>query len=345
MKYRLLPGTELNVSEVCLGTMTWGEQNSEADGHAQLDYAVAQGINFIDTAEMYPVPPNGITQGRTETILGSWLARQPRDNLVIASKVAGPGRRDWIRGGRTDLTRDVIAEAVDTSLARLQVDHIDLYQIHWPQRNVPMFGATEFDPANEKDGPPIREQVEGMAALIRAGKIRHYGLSNETAWGVCEFHRAAKELGVPGPVTIQNSYSLVSRGVDNDLAEVLFRDRMSLLAYSPLAGGTLSGKYRDGARPPDARFTLFDGIGLRFRKPIVHEAVAAYAALAERRGLTLVQLALGYVRSRWFLGAAIVGATTMAQLAEDVAAAQVELDAQTLAEIAAVQVRYPNPAG
>jgi len=345
MKYRLLPGTELNVSEVCLGTMTWGEQNSEADGHAQLDYAVAQGINFIDTAEMYPVPPNGITQGRTETILGSWLARQPRDNLVIASKVAGPGRRDWIRGGRTDLTRDVIAEAVDTSLARLQVDHIDLYQIHWPQRNVPMFGATEFDPANEKDGPPIREQVEGMAALIRAGKIRHYGLSNETAWGVCEFHRAAKELGVPGPVTIQNSYSLVSRGVDNDLAEVLFRDRMSLLAYSPLAGGTLSGKYRDGARPPDARFTLFDGIGLRFRKPIVHEAVDAYAALAERRGLTLVQLALGYVRSRWFLGAAIVGATTMAQLAEDVAAAQVELDAQTLAEIAAVQVRYPNPAG
>ena len=345
MKYRLLPGTELNVSEVCLGTMTWGEQNSEADGHAQLDYAVAQGINFIDTAEMYPVPPNGITQGRTETILGSWLARQPRDDLVIASKVAGPGRRDWIRGGRTDLTRDVIAEAVDTSLARLQVDHIDLYQIHWPQRNVPMFGATEFDPANEKDGPPIREQVEGMAALIRAGKIRHYGLSNETPWGVCEFQRAAKELGVPGPVTIQNSYSLVSRGVDNDLAEVLFRARMSLLAYSPLAGGTLSGKYRDGARPPDARFTLFDGIGLRFRKPIVHEAVDAYAALAERRGLTLVQLALGYVRSRWFLGAAIVGATTMAQLAEDVAAAQVELDAQTLAEIAAVQVRYPNPAG
>ena len=345
MKFRMLPGTQLNVSEVCLGTMTWGEQNSEADGHAQLDYAVAQGINFIDTAEMYPVPPNGTTQGRTETILGSWLARQPRDNLVIASKVAGPGRRDWIRGGRTDLTRDVIAEAVDTSLARLQVDHIDLYQIHWPQRNVPMFGATEFDPANEKDGPPIREQVEGMAALIRAGKIRHYGLSNETAWGVCEFHRAAKELGVPGPVTIQNSYSLVSRGVDNDLAEVLFRDRMSLLAYSPLAGGTLSGKYRDGARPPDARFTLFDGIGLRFRKPIVHEADAAYAALAERRGLTLVQLALGYVRSRWFLGAAIVGATTMAQLAEDVAAAQVELDAQTLAEIAAVQVRYPNPAG
>jgi aryl-alcohol dehydrogenase-like predicted oxidoreductase len=345
MKYRVLPGTQLNVSEVCLGTMTWGEQNNEADGHAQLDYAVAQGINFIDTAEMYPVPPNGTTQGRTETILGTWLARRPRANLVIATKVAGPGRRDWIRGGRTDLTRDVIAEAVDTSLARLHIDYIDLYQVHWPQRNVPMFGATEFDPAKEKEGPSIREQVEGMAAMIKAGKIRHYGLSNETAWGVCEFRKAAKELGVPGPVTIQNSYSLVSRGVDNDLAEVLFREGMSLLAYSPLAGGTLAGKYMGGAKPPNARYSLFDGIGLRFRKPMVHEAVDAYAALARQRGLSLVELALGYVRSRWFLGASIIGATSMDQLREDIAAAQVELDAQTLADIAAVQVRFPNPAG
>ncbi len=345
MKYRTLSGTDLNVSEVCLGTMTWGEQNSEAEAHAQLDYAIAQGINFIDTAEMYPVPPNATTQGRTETILGTWLARRPRGDLVIASKVAGPGRRDWIRGGRTDLTRDVIAEAVDTSLARLRIDYIDLYQIHWPQRNVPMFGATEFDPAKEREGPSIAEQVEGMAALIRAGKIRHYGLSNETAWGVGEFQREAKALGVAGPVTIQNSYSLVSRGVDNDLAEVLFREGMSLLAYSPLAGGMLSGKYLSGTRPPDARFTLFDGIGVRFRKPIVHEAVEAYSALAKRRGLSLVQLALGFVASRWVLGAAIVGATTMAQLEEDIAAAQLPLDGETLSEIAALQVRYPNPAG
>jgi aryl-alcohol dehydrogenase-like predicted oxidoreductase len=347
MKYRLLPGTQLNVSEVCLGTMTFGEQNSEAEGHAQLDYAVAQGINFIDTAEMYPIPPKAATQGRTESILGAWLARRTgaRGNLVIATKVAGPGRRDWIRGGRTDLTRDVIAEAVDTSLARLRIDHIDLYQIHWPQRNVPMFGATEFDPAKETQGPPIHEQVEGMAAMIRSGKIRHYGLSNETAWGVCAFRQAAKELGVPGPVTIQNSYSLVSRNVDNDLAEVLFREQMSLLAYSPLAAGMLSGKYSRGAQPPNSRFTLFDSAGLRFRKPIVNEAVDAYAALAAQRGLTLVQLALGYVRSRWFMGASIVGATTLAQLAEDIAAAQVVLDAGTLADIAAIQTRYPNPAG
>ena len=184
-----------------------------------------------------------------------------------------------------------------------------------------------------------------MAAMIKAGKIRHYGLSNETAWGVCEFHRCAKELGVPGPVTIQNSYSLVSRSVDNDLAEVLFREKMSLLAYSPLAAGMLSGKYMGGAQPPNARFTLFDGMGMRFRKPIVHEAVEAYAVLAQRRGMSLVQLALGFVRSRWFLGASIIGATSMAQLEEDIAAAQFELDAETLADIAAIQIRYPNPAG
>ncbi|HEV2977041.1 MAG TPA: aldo/keto reductase [Casimicrobiaceae bacterium] len=345
MKYRTLPGTELSISEVCLGTMTWGEQNSEAEAHAQLDYAVAQGINFIDTAEMYPVPPNVTTQGRSEAYLGNWLARQPRAGMVIASKVAGPGRRDWIRAGRTDLTPEVIAEAVDTSLARLRTEYIDLYQIHWPQRNVPMFGATEFDPAKEKDGPSIRAQVEGMAAMIGAGKIRHYGLSNETAWGVCEFQRVAKELGVAGPVTIQNSYSLVSRSVDNDLAEVLFRERMSLLAYSPLAGGMLSGKYRNAAQPPGSRFTRFDNLGVRFRKPMVREAIEAYAALAEQRGISLVALALGYVKSRWFVSAPIIGATTPSQLAEDIAAAQFELDTQTLSDIAAIQARFPNPAG
>ena len=344
MQYRTLPGTELKVSEICLGTMTWGQQNSEAEAHEQLDYALAQGINFIDTAEMYPVPPNAQTQGRTEKYLGSWLARQQRNHMYIATKIAGPGRRDWIRGGRTDLTKDVIAEAVDTSLARLQTDYIDLYQIHWPQRNVPMFGSTEFDPAKEKGGPPILEQVAGMAAMIKAGKIRYYGLSNETAWGVGEFHRAAKELGVAGPVTLQNSYSLISRNVDNDLAETLFREKMSLLAYSPLAAGILSGKYLGGAQPAGARFSLFDSLGIRFRKPMVSEAVEAYASMAKRRGLTLVQLALGYVASRWFLGASIIGATSMAQLKEDIAGAQLKLDAETLEEIRQIQARFPNPA-
>ena len=344
MEYRTLPGTDMNVSKVCLGTMTWGKQNSEAEAHEQLDYAIAQGINFIDTAEMYPVPPNAETQGRTEKHLGTWLKRQKRDRLYIATKIAGPGRRDWIRGGRTDLTRDVIAEAVGTSLGRLQTDYIDLYQIHWPQRNVPNFGATEFDPSKERSGPPILEQVEGMAAMIKAGKIRHYGLSNESAWGVCQFREAARKLGVPGPVTLQNSYSLVSRNADNDLAETLFREQMSLLAYSPLAAGILSGKYLGGAKPAGARFTLFDSLGIRFRKPMVGEAVEAYATLAKRRGITLVQLALGYVASRWFVGASIIGATSMAQLKEDIAAAQGTLDSETLAEIQKIQTRYPNPA-
>ena len=344
MKYKTLPGTDLKVSEICLGTMTWGEQNSEAEAHAQLDYAFEHGVNFIDTAEMYPAPPNATTQGRTESFVGSWLARRKPANAVIATKVAGPGRRDWIRGGRTDLTRDNIAEAVDTSLARLKVDCIDLYQIHWPQRNVPMFGATEFDPGNERTGPGVEEQVEGLAAMIKAGKIRYYGLSNETAWGVCEFRRVAKALSLPGPVTIQNSYSLVSRGVDNDLAEALFRENMSLLAYSPLGGGILTGKYRGGAKPARSRYVLFDNMSLRFRKPIVHEAIAAHAALAERLGISLVQLALGYVRSRWHLGAMILGATSLAQLEENFAAAEFELDASMLEAIAAVHIQYPNPA-
>jgi aryl-alcohol dehydrogenase (NADP+) len=344
MEYHTLPGTELNVSKVCLGTMTWGQQNTEAEAHEQLDYAVAQGINFIDTAEMYPVPPNAQTQGRTEKHLGTWLVGQKRDRLYVATKVAGPGRRDWIRGGRTDLTKDVIAEAVDTSLARLQTDYIDIYQIHWPQRNVPMFGSTEFDPSKEKDGPSIHDQVAGMAAMIKAGKIRHYGLSNETAWGVCQFREAARKLGLPGPVTLQNSYSLISRNVENDLAETLFREKMSLLAYSPLAAGILSGKYLGGVKPAGARFTLFDSLGIRFRKPMVSEAVEAYSTLAKQRKLTLVQLALGYVASRWFLGASIIGATSMAQLKEDIAAAQITPDAETLEEIRRIQLRYPNPA-
>ena len=345
MRLRRLPGTALDVSELCLGTMTWGEQNSEADAHAQLDFALARGINFIDTAEMYPVPATAATQGRTEEFLGSWIARRGREGLVIASKVAGPGRRAWIRGGRTDLTSETIAEAAGPSLARLHLDCIDLYQIHWPQRNVPQFGAAAFDPSLEREGPAMREQVEGMARLIDAGKIRCWGLSNETAWGVCEARRIARELSVPGPVTVQNSCSLVSRAVEGDLAEAVFREGLAVLAYSPLAGGLLTGKYRGGAKPAASRYTRFDSVGARYRKPIVHEACEAYAEVARARGLTMTQLALGWVRSRWYVGATIVGATTLAQLDEDIAAGLTDLDAATLADIAEVQLRYPNPAG
>jgi aryl-alcohol dehydrogenase (NADP+) len=343
MRTRTLPGTDLAISEVCLGTMTWGEQNSERDAHAQLDRAVELGINFVDTAEMYPAPPRAETQGRTEAFLGRWLAARGRQGLVVATKVAGPGRRDWIRGGRTDLTGDVIAEACETSLARLSIDCIDLYQIHWPQRNVPLFGAKLFDPAQEREGPGIAEQVEAMGALVRAGKIRHWGLSNETAWGIAAFRRTARELGVPGPVTVQNGFNLVSRGAEYELAETLYREHVSLLAYSPLGGGMLTGKYLDGAHPAGARFTEYTNFTARFGTPLAREAVDAYAALARQRGMSLAELALGYVRSRWFVAATIVGVTSIDQLEANVAAARTELDAETLAGLAAIFERYPNP--
>jgi aryl-alcohol dehydrogenase (NADP+) len=343
MRTRILPGTDLAISEVCLGTMTWGEQNTEREAHAQLDRALDLGINFVDTAEMYPAPPRAETQGRTEAYLGRWLAARGRQGLVVASKVAGPGRRDWIRGGRTDLTRDVIAEACETSLARLRIDCIDLYQIHWPQRNVPLFGARQFDPALEREGPGIAEQVEAMGALVRAGKVRHWGLSNETAWGIGAFCRTARELGVPAPVTVQNGFNLVARGAEYELAETLYRERVSLLAYSPLGGGMLTGKYQRGARPPRARFTEYSNFTARFGTPLAREAIDAFATLARERGISLASLALGYLRSRWFVAAMIVGATSVGQLEANVAAARTELDADALAALAALFERHPNP--
>jgi aryl-alcohol dehydrogenase (NADP+) len=344
MKRNTLPNSQLAVTEVCLGTMTWGEQNTEREAHAQLDLAVARGINFIDTAEMYPVPPRAETQGRTELFVGAWLARQQRHSLVIASKVAGPGRRDWLRGGRTALIKANIREACDESLKRLRTDYLDLFQIHWPGRNVPMFGQTQFDPKKEGEAASIPEQVEAMADLVKAGLIRHWGVSNETSWGVTAFAHAASEMGLPRPVTIQNCYSLIARSFDGDLAETCFREKIGLLAYSPLAGGYLSGKYVGGVKPASARFTLFPQFGPRYAKPNVPEAVAAYAALAKSRGLSPAQLALAWTKTRWAVTSTIIGATTLAQLDENIGAFDVSLDKATLAEIEAINARYPSPA-
>ena len=338
MRTTTLGRSGLTVSRIAFGTWQlggdWGATD-EKSATAAIRQAADNGVTFFDTAQAYGF-------GASERLLAEGLRGRPREDLVIATK-------GGLRPGGAGLVRDAGAEwirkGVDESLRALDTDYIDLYQIHWPQRNVPNFGATEFDPAKEKDGPSIHEQVKGMAAMIKAGKIRHYGLSNESAWGVCKFQEAAKALGVPGPVTIQNSYSLISRNVDSDLAETLFRENMSLLAYSPLAAGILSGKYMGGAKPAGTRFVLFDSLGIRFRKPMVSEAVDAYAGLARRRGMTLVELALGYVNSRWFLGASIIGATKMDQLKEDIAAAQVELDKETVQDIREIQYRYPNPAG
>ena len=344
MKLNRLGSSPLTVSELCLGSMTWGEQNTMAEAHAQLDYAFEHGINFIDTAEMYPVPTVAKTYGRTEEFIGPWLVKQQRDKIVLATKIAGPKRKlDWIRGGPSAIDAANIGEALHGSLKRLKTDYVDLYQLHWPERNVPMFGQTEFDPAQEKEDVPIRAQLEAMKRLIDAGKIRCVGLSNETPWGVMEFVRMAKEHGLPHVASIQNAYNLINRTFEMGLAEVAHRTEVPLIAYSPLAFGLLSGKYLAGP-PATARLTLFPQFGQRYGKPNVTEAVAAYAELARRKGMSQATLALAFARSRWFVRSTIIGATSMAQLQENMASAGVALDADTLTEIQRIHLRYPNPA-
>lgn len=342
MKYRQLGSSDLLVSEICLGTMTFGEQNNADDARKQLDYAVEQGVNFIDTAEMYPVPPRAATQGLTEKYVGHWLKDRVRDKLVLATKIAGPARGyDWMRSGPR-IVRQQIEEAVDDSLKRLQTDYIDLYQIHWPDRNVPMFGQTAFDPGAERDATPIAEQLAVLGDMIKAGKIRHIGLSNETPWGVSQFLRTSEQGGLPRVVSIQNAYSLINRTYEFGLAEIGYRERVGLLAYSPLGFGTLTGKYLTASG--SGRITLFPGFGQRYGKPNVNEAVQAYSELARKAGMTPATLALAFVRSKWFVSSTIIGATTMEQLRENIESVETELGEEILREIEAIHTRYPNPA-
>jgi len=349
MKYNRLGNSELLVSEICLGTMTYGQQNSIAEAHQQLDYAIAQGINFIDTAEMYPVPPNAQTQGTTEEYLGEWLAqphiKAQRDKLIIATKIIGTGRNyKWLRDDAiAALSRKNVLQAVEDSLKRLQIDYIDLYQIHWPDRNVPMFGQVEFDPAQEREMVSLHEQIETFADLIKAGKIRYVGVSNETAWGICEFSHLAKIHNLPQIISIQNAYNLVNRTFEINLAEACYRENVGLLAYSPLAFGRLSGKYLQ-TTPPNSRMALFPNFGQRYYKTNVNLAIADYVAIAEKYQLSPVQLALAFVRSRWFVSSTIIGATQMEQLRENIDSAKVQLSAEILTAIEEVHYRYFNPA-
>jgi aryl-alcohol dehydrogenase-like predicted oxidoreductase len=340
-----LGDTGLSVSEVCLGTMTFGQQNSLAEAHEQLDLAFERGVNFIDAAEMYPVPTEAETYGRTETIVGDWLAKRPRDRVVIATKIAGAGRNlAWVRGGPKAVDRRNIEEALEGSLRRLATDHVDLYQIHWPDRYVPAFGASFFDPAQDRTFTPILEQLSVFADLIKAGKIRALGLSNETPWGLAAFGHAARQAGLPGVVTVQNAYNLINRAFDFYPAEAAHREHVGLLAYSPLAFGLLSGKYARGATPPGARLTDFPQFGLRYRKPAVNAAVDAYVDLARSRGLAPAVLALAFVRSRWFVTSTIIGATHRSQLEENLSSLEVTLDADTLNAIDDIHLRSPSPA-
>lgn len=345
MEYRRLGRTDLNVSLICLGTMTWGQQNTEADGHAQMDYALDQGVNFFDTAELYSIPPRPETQGSTERIIGSWFkARGSRDKVILATKVIGRSDSTWYRddGSKGELSRAQIEEAVNKSLKRLQTDYIDLYQIHWPDRPMPWGSNPTIYRHQEGESHPIAETVEIMTDLVKAGKIRHFGLSNESAWGTMTFLKHAEAKGQARVQSIQNAYNLLNRTYEVALAEVTMQENVSLLAYSPLAQGYLTGKYLDGARPPGARTTLFNR-GQRYENPTAEAAIRKYIALAKEFGLDPAQMALAFVNSRPFVGSNIIGATSMGQLKTDIASINVTITPELEERINAIHVEHCNP--
>ena len=348
MEYRKLGDTDLKVSVIGLGTMTWGEQNSEEDAHRQLDAALARGVNFIDTAEMYPVPPRPETQGLTERYIGTWLAsRKVRDKVILATKIAGPARQPHnprhIRGEHNQFDRKNLTAALHDSLKRLQTDYVDLYQLHWPDRSTTTFGRTAYPWIDDAYTVPIEETLSVLAEFVREGKIRHIGVSNETPWGVAQFLRAAERLNLPRIVSIQNPYSLLNRTFENGLSEFSHRDGIGLLAYSPLAFGWLTGKYENGARPAGARITLFERFQ-RYSKPQAVKATSEYVALAKRHGLSPTQMALAFVNTRPFVTSTLIGATTLAQLDENIGSLDVKLSDELLAEIDKIHEAQPNPA-
>jgi len=339
--------------------MTWGVQNSEAEGHEQLDYAVKErGVNFIDTAEMYPVPSSapGWQPGRTEEIIGTWLEKNPdmRSKVIIATKVSGFNPSSETVGNRTvppgppadgRLDAESIITACDASLRRLKTDYIDLYQLHWPDRYAPGFGTTAYNPAKERNAVPIEETVGALKQLIDAGKIKHYGLSNETTYGVCEFCRVADKLGAPRPISIQNSFCLIHRSFETELAEACAPSHFNigLLPWTPLAGGALTGKYLNGERPEGARFTTYPKFMDRYQSDTCMEVVKKYKAIADKAGVSLTTLSLSWCKSRWYVASTIIGATSMEQLKENIDAFTVDLDEETLQAIDEVHLSARDP--
>ena len=352
MKIIQLGQSDLHVTPICLGTMTFGEQVGEADSHAILDHSLERGVNFIDTAEMYAVPARAPTLGATDTILGNWFAKRPgaRQKLVLASKVAGPSRgMPWIREGKGMTAADIVASC-EGSLRRLQTDVIDLYQIHWPERHVPAFGTKYYDPAKETAQTPIHEQLQALAGLVKAGKVRHIGLSNETPYGVHEFVRLAEQHGLPRVATVQNPYCLINRSYDNALDETCHRLNVSLLAYSPLGFGLLTGKYdASGIEGPDApqgaRIASYESVRKqRWGRPEALAAARRYNQLAREHGLTPTQLALAFCYNNWRVGSTIIGVTSLAQLDEDLSAWGTTLSPELLAAIDQIRWQVGDPA-
>ena len=346
MEYRPLGKTDVKVSKICLGTMTFGEQNTEADAHQQLDYAFEQGINFIDAAEMYPVPINAETQGRTEQYIGTWLKqRSDRDKIILASKVAGPGRKEalgHLRDGPR-LSKEHILQACDASLKRLQTDYIDLYQVHWPSRSTNYFGQLGYRYGKDHHPETIEETLKALGELVAAGKVRQIGLSNETPWGVAEYLSLAKEFNLPRIVSVQNPYSLLNRSYEVGLAEFAHRSSVGLLAYSPLGFGVLSGKYVNGQRPEGTRLTRWGQYFTRYTHEHAQKTTQKYVELAQKHGLDPAHMALAYVNSRPFLTANIIGATSMEQLRSYIASADLVLSDEVLKGIEAIHDAHPNP--
>ena len=343
MQDTTLGNSDIRVSRICLGSMTWGEQNSEAEAHQQLDYALERGVNFIDTAEMYPVPPKSDTVGRTERYIGSWLRGGKRDRVIIASKITGAAAWiPWVRDGKTRYAERDIGAALDASLQRLGTDYIDLYQLHWPERSTNYFGDLCYFHQQESDATPIHETLAALQKQIAAGKIRAIGISNETPWGMMQFIHAAEMHGLPRVVSIQNPYNLLNRMFETSHAEVSYQENVGLLAYSPMAFGMLSGKYLGGTRPANARITLFSHFD-RYDTAKGEAAIAEYKRIADAHALSLAQLSLAFVNSRGFVSSNIIGATTMAQLAEDIDSMAIALDKTIIREIDDVHKRHTNP--
>ena len=341
MKYRKLGDTNLNVSLICLGTMSYGEQNTEKDAHQQLDFALDHGINFIDTAEMYAIPPKEETQGLTEKYIGSWIKKnQNRDKYIIATKVAGPGM-EYIRGG-TNLSKEHVTKAIDASLKKLNTDYIDLYQVHWPERKSNYFGRLGYTQSDDI-GVAIEETLLALNDAVVAGKIRHLGVSNETPWGVHEYLRLSREESLPKIQTIQNPYSLLNRIYEIGLAEMSFRENIGLLAYSPLGFGVLTGKYLN-ATPSNSRLGLFGEWFTRYSNEKCTEATTKYFKIAQKYNMSLCQMALAFVNTRPFITSNIIGATTIAQLKENIGSINISLSEEIIEEINNIHDDIPNPA-
>jgi len=344
MKYTTIPGTDIRVSKICLGTMTYGQQNTEAEAHEQLSYALDQGVNFIDTAEMYSIPGRKETQGSTERYIGSWLKDQKREELVVATKITGPMPYFNYLRDNLGFSREVIHSALDQSLKRLQTDYVDVYQLHWPERNVNFFGQRNYAHKDDEAWTDnFHEVIETLDGLVKDGRIRHYGVSNETSWGVMRQLQESDKHGLTRCKTIQNPYSLLNRTFEINLAEVSMRENVGLLAYSPLAFGVLSGKYLGGRMPEKSRIKLFPNYS-RYSNPQALQLTEKYKEMADRHGLSLTHLSLAFVNQRPFVTSNIIGATTMEQLRENISSIDIELSEEMLSEIDEIQNLQPNPA-